>query len=339
MNSHRIAQILKCEFYMIRHKRKDERGGKRVSIVTLSEILKDARTKKYGVGLFNTVNLEMARAIIGAAEEEKSPVIIGLAEVHIPYGDLDMMAPIMVKFAKEAKVPVAIHFDHGMTFDLILKAMHLGFTSVMFDGSTLPYEENIRQTREIVKIAHALGVSVEAELGHVGGAEGGGSDGHEARYTEVWQAADFVDKTGIDALAVAIGTAHGEYTTKPKLDINRLNEIHRKVDVPLVLHGGSGLSDHDFRSCIQNGISKVNIFTDMSAAAVNRIANTLGVSFDLKECKNENEVVSLVVQNVVRQLSNQKPKISYPDLINTTMDGIKEEVISKMRLFGSSNRA
>ena len=310
-----------------------------MAIVTLKEILKDAQNRKYGVGLFNTVNLEMARAIIGAAEEEKSPVIIGLAEVHIPYGDLSTLAPIMVKFAREAKVPVAIHFDHGMTFNLILKAMHLGFSSVMYDGSSLSYEENIRNTKEIVKVAHALGVSVEAELGHVGGAEGGGDDGHEAHYTKVSQATDFVDKTEIDALAIAIGTAHGEYITKPKLDIQRLIDIRREVSVPLVLHGGSGLSDNDFRGCIQNGISKVNIFTDMSVTAVKTIARTLGANTDMSQCKNENEIVQLIAQSVAKQLSNQSLKISYPDLINITMQGIKEEVISKMRLFGSSNRA
>lgn len=314
-------------------------GGSKVAIVTLKEILKDAQARKYGVGLFNTVNLEMARAIIGAAEEEKSPVIIGLAEVHIPYGDLNTLAPIMVKFAREAKVPVAIHFDHGMTFDLILKAMHLGFTSVMYDGSTLSYEENVKNTKEIVKVAHALGVSVEAELGHVGGAEGGGDDGHEAHYTKVHQATDFVDQTGVDALAIAIGTAHGEYIKKPKLDVQRLRDIRREVSVPLVLHGGSGLSDNDFRNSIQNGISKVNIFTDMSTAAIKTIACTLGISTDVSQCKNEKELIQLVAQRVAKQLSPQTLKISYPDLINITMKGIKEEVTSKMKLFGSSNRA
>lgn len=279
-----------------------------MAIVTLAEILKDAKKKKYGVGMFNTVNLEMARAIIGAAEEEKAPVIIALAEVHMPYGDLDMLAPIMTKFAKEAKVPVAVHFDHGMSFNYMLKAMQLGFTSIMYDGSTLSYDENIDKTKEIVKIAHALGISVEAELGHVGGAEGGEDDGHEAYYTKVEEANEFVERTGIDALAVAIGTAHGEYRSKPKLDIGRLNDIHHSVDVPLVLHGGSGLSDNDFRNCIQKGISKVNIFTDMSTAAVKAIAN-------------------------------RSEKIGYPDLIHLTMEAIKTEVVSKIRLFGGSNRA
>jgi fructose-bisphosphate aldolase class II len=285
-----------------------------MGLVTLKEILNDADQRKYGVGLFNTINLEMVRAIIGAAEEERSPVIIGLAEVHIPYGALETLAPIMVKAAKEASVPVAVHFDHGMTFDLIVKAMHLGFSSVMYDGSTLPYEENISNTAEIVKIAKALGVSVEAELGHVGGNEGGEDDGKEAHYTNIDQALDFVSRTDIDALAVAIGTAHGVYHAKPKLDLERLEAIKSKVNIPLVLHGGSGLSEDDFRNSIQKGISKVNIFTDMSLAAVNTLRNTI---------QNANETNS---------------KLNYPDLINITVDGIKMEIISKMRLFGSSNR-
>lgn len=287
-------------------------GGLFMGVVTLKEILKDAKEKGYGVGLFNTINLEMARAIIGAAEEQNSPVIIGLAEVHMPYGSLDTLAPIMVKAARDAKVPVAIHFDHGMSFEYIVKAMHLGFTSVMYDGSTLSYDENIQRTREIVKIANALGVSVEAELGHVGGGEDGKNDEYEEQYTNVNQALDFVQRTGIDALAIAIGTAHGEYKVKPKLDINRLSQIANKVDIPLVLHGGSGLSDEDFRNCIRNGISKVNIFTDMSTAAVKTIEQTLNSDIN---------------------------KISYPDLIQITMQGIREEVATKMILFGSNNRA
>ena len=285
-----------------------------MALVTLREILQDAAVKKYGVGMFNTINLEMVRAIIGAAEEERSPVIIGLAEVHIPYGALEMLAPIMVKAAAEASVPVAVHFDHGMTFDLIVKAMKLGFTSVMYDGSMLSLCENIKNSAEIVRIAKAMGVSVEAELGHVGGAEGGGEDGAAEMYTNVEQAARFVAETGIDALAVAIGTAHGEYRVKPCLDIQRLRNIHNLVEVPLVLHGGSGLSDQDFRDCIKNGISKVNIFTDMSVAAIRTIRSSILTEKD-------------------------KASISYPNLINMTVNGIKEEIISKMRLFESSNKA
>ncbi|MBZ4646429.1 MAG: ketose-bisphosphate aldolase [Clostridia bacterium] len=315
-----------------------------MALVTLKEILKDADEKKYAVGLFNTINLEMVRAIIGAAEQEKSPVIIGLAEVHIPYGSLETLAPIMVKAAKEAKVPVAVHFDHGMTFELIVKAMHLGFTSVMFDGSTLPYEENIATTAEYVKIAKVFGASVEAELGHVGGAEGGGDDSYESHYTNLEQAADFVARTGIDALAVAIGTAHGEYRTKPKLDLKRLRDIKARVNVPLVLHGGSGLSDDDFRNCIRNGISKINIFTDMSLSAVNTLRTELGYlsnSDDYATAKNKKEFIVETVTRKVKEELNMIPvkKVHYPNLINATVEGIKKEVVKKIRLFGSSNKA
>ncbi|MEE0419322.1 MAG: class II fructose-bisphosphate aldolase [Lachnospiraceae bacterium] len=311
-----------------------------MAVVTLKEILRDARRKRYGVGMFNTINLEMARAIIGIAQEERSPVIIGFAQAHLPYANLEDIAPIMVKFAREASVPVAIHFDHGMTFEYIMKAIHYGFTSVMFDGSTLDYEENIRQTKEIVKVAHALGVSVEAELGHVGGAEGGGDDGHEEMYTRVEQAKDFTSRTGIDALAVAIGTAHGEYKVKPVLDINRLREIRNAVDVPLVLHGGSGLSDLDFRNCIANGISKVNIFTDMSKAAVKAIDGTLYGNESKINVDNREELMQGIVRAVLHQIKGGAGGnlISYPELINYTIDGIKAEVGSKMRLFGSSGQ-
>lgn len=279
-----------------------------MSLVNLAEILKDAKQRKYGIGMFNCVNLEMVRAIIGAAEQEKSPVILSCAEVHLPYGPLKMLAPIMVKAAGEAKVPVAVHFDHGMTFELIVQTMHLGFTSVMFDGSTLPYEENIAKTAKIVRLARIFGASVEAELGHVGSGEGA-DEGSGAMYTNVNQAKDFTERTGIDALAVAIGTVHGEYKSKPRLDLERLKEISSKVNVPLVLHGGSGLSDDDFKNCIARGICKINIFTDMSLAAGRSLREATGRS------------------------------INYLELIDSTKDAIKDEVVKKMRLFGSVNKA
>lgn len=235
-------------------------------LVTLEDILKDAEQRKYGVGLFNMLNLEMARGIIEAAEETRSPLILGVAEVHLPTIPFEYASHIMMKIAKDASVPVCLHFDHGTDYSKIMKAIMAGFTSVMYDGSALPYEENIANTREISKVAHAVGCSVEAELGHVGGAEGGADDGHEEQYTNVDQVNDFIDRADIDALAVAIGTAHGQYKVKPKLDINRLADIYKISKKPLVLHGGSGLSDNDFRSTIANGIRKVNICTEMCLA-------------------------------------------------------------------------
>lgn len=236
-------------------------------LVSLSELLRDAEEKKYAVGLFNMLNLEMARGIIDAAEAERSPVILGVAEVHLPVVPFCYASLIMNQIARDASVPVCLHFDHGTDYAKILEAIRAGFSSVMYDGSALPYEENIRNTAEISKVAHALGVDVEAELGHVGGAEDGQEDGAEACYTEVSQICDFLDRSGTDALAVAIGTAHGKYVKTPVLDIRRLSKIYQVSGKPLVLHGGSGLSDQDFRNTILNGIRKVNICTEMCIAA------------------------------------------------------------------------
>ncbi len=274
-------------------------------LVTLEEILCDAEKKKYGVGLFNMLNLEMARGIIEAAEEEKSPLILGVAEVHLPLIPFDYAALIMNKIAKEAKVPVCLHFDHGTDFNKIKAAIDGGFTSVMYDGSSLPYEENILNTKKISTLAHEKGISVEAELGHVGGAEGGNDDGIEEMYTNVSQVNDFIERADIDALAVAIGTAHGQYKTKPKLDINRLADIYKISNKPLVLHGGSGLSDDDFKNTIKNGIRKINICTEMCIA--------------LREA----------------YLKSANHEILFDDGKNA----VKEIVKSKMQLFGSSNKA
>ena len=236
-------------------------------LVTLSEILQDAEQRKYGVGLFNMLNLEMARGIIEAAEEERSPLILGVAEVHLPLIPFEYASLIMNDIAKKASVPVCLHFDHGTDFDKIKAAVDAGFSSVMYDGSALPYEQNIANTLAVSKMAHAKGVSVEAELGHVGGGEGGTDDGVEEMYTKVEQVTDFIERADIDALAVAIGTAHGPYKKKPVLDINRLAQIYAVTTKPLVLHGGSGLSEQDFRNTIANGIRKVNICTEMCVAA------------------------------------------------------------------------
>lgn len=236
-------------------------------LVTLADILAEAEKGKYGVGLFNMLNLEMARGIIEAAEEERSPLILGVAEVHLPLIPFEYAALIMNDIAKKATVPVCLHFDHGVDYNKIKAAVDAGFSSVMYDGSALPYEENIKNTLAVSKMAHAKGVSVEAELGHVGGAEGGEDDGVEEMYTKVAEVNDFIDRAEIDALAVAIGTAHGPYKKKPVLDISRLAEIYKVSSKPLVLHGGSGLSPEQFRATIDNGIRKVNICTEMCVAA------------------------------------------------------------------------
>jgi fructose-bisphosphate aldolase class II len=244
-------------------------------LVNLRSILEEASSKSNAIAMFDVVNTESLKAIINGAEECNSPVIIALAEVHMPYAPIELIAPMMVDAAKRSSVPIAVHLDHGLNFDSIIKAMNYGFTSVMYDGSVLDFEENILRTKEIVKIAKVLNISIEAELGHVGGDEGGGEDNLYEYYTDPEMAKEFVEKTGIDALAVAIGTIHGEYFKKPCLDLNRLSEIHAQVNIPLVLHGGSGLSNDDFKECINRGIRKINIFTEMSYAATEGVRKFL----------------------------------------------------------------
>lgn len=235
-------------------------------LVNLNDILLPAQKGRYAVGLFNTTDSDMLEAVIGAAEATRSPVIIGTAEVLLPYGELKLIAPSVIAAAKRASVPVVVHYDHGLTLERCFEALSLGFSSIMFDGSARPTrEENIELTREAVKVAHAFGATVEGEIGHVGSAEtndGAVSD----MYTTPEEAEEFVKATGVDALAIAIGTAHGAYKTAPKLDLARLRAIREKIAQPLVLHGGSGLSDDDFRNTVRDGIAKINIFTDLCLA-------------------------------------------------------------------------
>lgn len=236
-------------------------------LVNLNDILPDAQKKGYAVGLFNTTDTDMLEGVIAAAEELRSPVIIGTAEVLLPFGELKLIAPSLIAAAKRASVPVVVHYDHGLTFARCMEALQLGFSSLMFDGSAGDVQENYRQTREIVKIAHAFGASVEGEIGHVGEASEGDEFATD-HYTTPQEAVEFVRETGVDALAVSIGTAHGAYKSKPCLDIRRLANIHAALRTPLVLHGGSGLSDDDFKNTIQNGIAKVNIYTDLCNAGL-----------------------------------------------------------------------
>ena len=233
-------------------------------LVNLNEVLADAQKNKYAVGLFNTINMEMLQAAIEAAEELNSPIIIGTAEILLPYGELSLISPSMIEAAKNARVPVVVHYDHGLTFARCMEALKRGFSSIMFDGSTSSHEDNIDNTSKVVKIAHAFGASVEAELGHVGETESASAND---ALTTAEEAYHFTTATGADALAIAIGTAHGVYKSKPKLDFERLKEIRAEVNTPLVLHGGSGLSDADFKKCIECGIAKMNIFTDLTLAA------------------------------------------------------------------------
>lgn len=254
-------------------------------LANLNDVLFKAQKEHYAVGLFNTTDTDMLEAVIGAAEEMNSPVIIGTAQVLLPYGELKLLAPSLRAAAERASVPVVLHFDHGTTFDRCMEALQLGFTSIMFDGSAGDPEQNIRETAEVVRIAHAMGVTVEGEIGHVGQADAG--DGLTAdMYTTPEEAVAFVKATGVDALAVAIGTAHGVYKTKPRLDIERLRQIREALDTPLVLHGGSGLTDDDFRNTIAGGIAKVNIFTDLCLAGMRGVQAGFDAGLDYLETRN-----------------------------------------------------
>ncbi len=280
-------------------------------LVNMNKVLLPAKQKKYAVGLFNAVNLELARGIIAAAEATQSPVIMGTAEVLLPYGPLEEVSYYLIPMAKKANVPVVIHLDHGLRKETCLKALELGFSSIMYDCSTDPYEVNIEKVREMAEIAHSYGATIEGELGHVGdnpdSAEGDSHLEAPSRFfTDPKMAKDYVEKTGVDALAIAVGNAHGAYKLPPKLDFERIRTIANTVKVPLVLHGGSGLTDNDFRRAIQEGISKVNIFTDINVAAVEA---------EFKKFDNMNKGII--------------------DLIPAAVEAVKQECEKKMELFSS----
>ena len=231
-----------------------------MALVKMKDLLKRAEEKNIGCGAFSVGNMEMVKGAIRAAEELNTPIILQIAEVRLKNSPLHLMGPMMVQAAKEAKVDVAVHLDHGLTFETVDKALELGFTSVMLDASTLPFEENIARVKAVVEKARKYGATVEAELGLVGGSEDGSCD-HGIRCTDPDDAVVYARETGIDALAVAIGNAHGNYPVAPTLAFDVLEKIHEKVDIPLVLHGGSGITDKDFQRAISLGIRKVNIAT------------------------------------------------------------------------------
>lgn len=241
-----------------------------MALVTMRELLQDARKRKYAVGGFNVFNFETLGAVVEVAEELKTPLVLGIPERLFKFADAEVLSAAMVRSAQRASVPVALHLDHGHTYDGVMKAIRWGFTSVMFDGSSLSIEENLKRTKEITRIAHSLGISVEGELGYVGCYECF-NDMNDENIVRSDIAADFAEKTRIDALAVAVGNNHGSYKGNTKLSFSRLNELSNKIDVPLVMHGGSKLSRDDFRNSIQSGICKINIATDMSSAAVERL--------------------------------------------------------------------
>ena len=247
-------------------------------LIPFREITRDALRRRYAVGAFNCLSVENVMGAVAAAEELHSPIILQLAEVQFPEAPMELMAPVFLRAARDAKVPVAVHLDHGRSIETCIRAVREGFTSVMFDGAELPFEENAEQTRLVVRLAHAAGVDVEAELGRVGDTGFGGEGTAAAAadvFTDVEESARFIARTGTDALAIAIGNLHGRYPATPRLNIARLREIHARNAVPLVLHGGSGTSEEDFKACIRNGICKINVATAIQIAAAEAVAEYL----------------------------------------------------------------
>lgn len=279
-----------------------------MALYTMKEILADAQAKRYGVGFFNATNLEMVRAYIRAAEECASPIIIGTAEALQPYSEFDSIVPAMIDAAHRTRVPVAIHLDHAYSFDVLLRALRSGFGSIMYDGTReASHAINVENSARLAKIAHAMGVGLECELGSVGGLTDGEGRADRVVYTDPNDAADFIKQTGADFLAVSIGTQHGVYRATPKLDIPRLKEIRSKVAVPLVLHGGSGLSDDDFRSTIEGGVCKINVYTDIILAG--------------------------------RRALLEAPEENYNDACLRAERAMTEACANKLRLFGSAGKA
>ena len=282
-----------------------------MALVTSKELLSDAQKNGYAVGAFNVENMEMVQAVIAAAEELRSPVIMQTTPSTLKYADAEYFYANVAAAAKKATVPVVMHLDHGSSFELAMKAFRAGYTSIMIDGSHSVLEENIAITKAVVDACHAAGVPVEAELGKVGGKEDD-LDGGSGGFTDPEEAVRFVEETGVDFLAVAIGTAHGVYKGIPKLDVERLSQIREVVSIPLVLHGTSGIPDEDVQECIRRGICKVNYATDL------RIAFTEGV----------------------KEVLAAKPDTIDPKKYNAVgREKVKEYVLGRIKVVGSENRA
>lgn len=281
-------------------------------LVTTKQMLLDAQKGNYAVGAFNVENMEMVMAVMEAAEELKSPVIMQTTPSTVKYAGLDFFLANVKAAAERASVPVAMHLDHGSSFELTMQAYRTGYTSIMIDGSHGSFEENIAVSKAVADACTPSGIPVEAELGKVGGKEDDLDGGDDNPYTDPDQAVEFVKRTGITSLAVAIGTAHGVYKGEPKLDLDRLSEIREVVDIPLVLHGTSGVPDETVTECVNRGICKVNYATDL------RIAFTKGVS----------------------EVFSENPDVIDPKKYNACgKERVKEYVMSKMKVCKSVGKA
>ena len=285
-----------------------------MTLVNLKDVLVPAREGTYAVGSFNVISLEFVNAILDAAECEKSPVILSVAEVHFRYVDIEQLAPLIIRLAGKSTVPVVLNLDHGESVGTAMRAIKLGFTSVMVDLSRLPYEENVAQTAVMTRLAHEVDVSVEAELGRIGGGSEGNYEPKEARpefFTDPDQAGDFVRRTGVDALAVSVGNVHGFYRGEPRLDFERIKRLRQAVPVPLVLHGGSGISDDDFRRAVSLGMCKINFFTGMSQRASERVKELLVTADHF---------------------------VGFEEILSLARETVTGVVAGRMRVFGSSGK-
>ena len=281
-------------------------------LVTTKQMLLDAQKGNYAVGAFNVENMEMVMAVMEAAEELKSPVIMQTTPSTVKYAGLDFFLANVKAAAERASVPVAMHLDHGSSFELAMQAYRTGYTSIMIDGSHGSFEENIAVSKAVADACTPSGIPVEAELGKVGGKEDDLDGGDDNPYTDPQEAKEFVERTGVDSLAVGIGTAHGVYKGEPKLDLDRLSEIREVVDIPLVLHGTSGVPDETVTECVNRGICKVNYATDL------RIAFTKGVS----------------------EVFSENPDVIDPKKYNACgKERVKEYVMSKMKVCKSVGKA
>lgn len=282
-------------------------------LVTGKELLKHAEENGYAVGAFNINNMEIVQAIIESAEETKSPVILQASQGGLKYAGVEYIAELGKLAAKNASVPVAIHLDHGTDFVQIMKCIRYGFSSVMIDGSQYALEENIAITKKVIEVARAVGISVEAELGKIGGTEDDVSvDDADATYTDPDEAVRFVEETGVDSLAIAIGTAHGPYKGEPKLDFDRLKTIKSRIDIPIVLHGSSGVPYEALKKAISLGVSKINIDTDV------RMAFAKGVSEIISKNPNEYD-----------------PR----KILGPAKEEMRKAIMEKMEVFGSVGKA
>lgn len=283
-------------------------------LANLNEVLNHAKKKKYGVFATNIFTYDMAEVIIETAEEEKSPIILMMAEGLFRYVKPEIVAPAIITMIENTKVPIVFHLDHGNNLDVVMKCIKYGFSSIMFDGSSLPLEDNIRIMQELKKITEPLDISIEAEVGCVGGLEGNSNIKEQYidknSYTKVEDAIRFIEETNVDALAIAVGTIHGVFKSKPDIDFDRIAELTEAVKTPLVLHGSSGLSNEDYITAIRCGITKINYFTGLVSEA------------SIK----------------VREIACKKNDFTYMALNEQVMKTIKEEIKKKLDIFGSTGK-